>query len=137
MAENKNISEHESPMRKMVHDSHGETYTALKSLDDAKKTPNSYLVMEGDDGGQIYLVTPITLVKCNDKTLENLLKSLDALSWNDISMANIYYEVHGSNSIVSGGMGGGKAEKELWVHKDFEKIKDKIAQVLDGMAESI
>lgn len=137
MTDNDDIQKHESPMRKMVFDSHGESYIAFKSLEEARQTPNAYLVMEGDDGGQIYLVVPISLVKCDEKTLENLLKSLDALAWDDISMAGIYYEVHDTNDGVSGGMGGGKAGKELWVHKDFENIKDKITKVIDGTIESI
>ena len=93
--------------------------------------------MEGDSGGQIYLVAPIGLVKCDEKILENLLKSLDALAWDDISMTGIYYEVHDPDGGISGGMGGGKTGKELWVHRDFDNIKDKIAQVLDGTTESI
>lgn len=137
MSEKDKIKKDESPLRKMLVDSHGSKYRSLKSLNEARHTKNAYLIMEGDDGGQIYLVIPIRLVKCDEKILGALLKDLDFRVWNDISMANIYYEIYEPHTIVGGGMGGGKAEGGLWVHEDFENIKNKIAKVLNGLSTSL
>jgi hypothetical protein len=138
MSDNSNdIQGHESPLRKMISNTHGSQYEALPNLDQAKKTNNAYLIMEGDDGGQIYLVSPVEIIKCDEKTLELLLKDLDAKKWKDLSMAGLYYEVHEPNTTISGGMGGGRAEIDLWVHKDFEELKSKIQNVISGLATSI
>jgi hypothetical protein len=37
--------------------------------------------MEVDWGGEIYLVCPIELVKCDENTLHILLGDLDKISW--------------------------------------------------------
>ena len=119
-------------LRKMMADAGQGAYRALKSLEEARHTANSYLVLEGDDGGQVYIVAPVDLVRCNETELQQLLSDLDKKSWDDISMAALRYEVHQPGSVISGGMGGGRAEKSLWVHEDFSEIKEKIGKVLDG-----
>jgi hypothetical protein len=131
------VQDHQSPLRRMVADSQGNKYEAIKTLEEAKKTPNAYLIMEGDDGGQIYLVAPIEAVKCDENTLQNLLEELDARKWDDISMARVFYEVHEPNSGITGGMGGGKAESGLWVHQEFQDLKDKIEKVIRAESASI
>lgn len=128
---------HEDPMRKMVHLRNNQAYSVLESFEIAKKTQSGYMIMQGDDGGQLYLTIPAHQVKCKEKVLLNLLKELDALAWNDLTMATIIYEVYSLGSVISGGMGGGYAGEELWVHKNFEGIKDKIASVLSGMRDSL
>lgn len=131
------IEKNENPLRRMIADSHGLKYEALNSLDEARKTNNAYLVMQGDDGGQIYLTAPVGIVKVNEKILEILLKDIDTLAWNDPSMVGMYYEIHEKNTGVAGGMGGGRVENDLWVHKDFESIKDKIKKVITGTTLSL
>ena len=133
----KYIKKHESPLRRMIADSHNKEYEALHSLDEARKTKNAYLIMEGDDGGQIYLVVPVGIIKCDEAVLKTLLYDLDAMAWDDSSMAGLYYEIHEADTVVAGGMGGGRAEKNLWVHKDFDGIKDKIKKVIVGETQSI
>lgn len=132
-----NMHDYESSMRKMVNSSRDENYNALSSLEEARRVSNAYLIMQGDEGGQIYLVAPIFLVKCDYVVLENLLKSLDELAWNDISMADIYFETYDVGEIVVGGMGGGVAGKDVWLHKDFDNIKNLVIKVLNGNAKSI
>ncbi len=133
----KEIQKHESPLRKMISMSHGTEYKSIKNLDEAKKIKHSYLIMEGDDRGQIYLVCPVEKIKCSQKELEVLLNDLDQQAWDDSSMFGLYYEVHNPNTVISGGMGGGMALEDLWVHKDFEKIKNKIEEVINGLTQSI
>ena len=69
-----------------------ETYTSYKSLAVAKADPNGVAILEGDYGGQIYVVVHARDVKCNDSQLFDLLQFLDGLEWDDPDGANIYYE---------------------------------------------
>jgi len=119
--------------------SQGGKYLPLKSFEAAKKHDDSYLVMEGDWGGQIYLVAPVRLVKCSYETLENLLLELDRIAWdvNDGRGRGLYFERMEEGMPVAGGMGGGVATQTLWVHREFEGIKRKIHDVLDNKADSI
>lgn len=112
-------------------------YKSFKTLEEAKGAPNSYLIMEGDYGGQIYLVCPARLVNSNQLILENLLREIDALQWNDPDGTGLYYEIFEPGSGVGGGMGGGVAEEGLWVHKELEGIRQKIELVLRGESKSI
>lgn len=127
----------QSPLRKMMSDAKGGEYVSIKNLEEAKKVKNSYLVMEGDDGGQIYITCPVELVKCEEKQLRELLESLDDLVWQDLSMTGLYYEIHEPDSIVSGGSGGGKAGDDLWIHSEFDNIKNKIKEVINGKRKKI
>lgn len=132
-----NIQDHESPVRKMVSTAQDASYEAIETLEKAKSVKNSYLIMDGDDGGQIYLVCPISLVRCSEQILKGLLKELDEKAWNDISMASLFYEIHEPGRVVSGGMGGGIAENNLWVHKNFDAMKSDIMKVLNGESASL
>ena len=134
---NKGGRVYESPVRKIILKGHNIEYRALENLGEAKKHSSTYLIMEGDEGGQIYLVCPVKKIKCKEKNLQLLLEELDSTSWNDVSMAGLYYEQHPVNSMIIGGMGGGRALEDLWIHKNFKKIKSKIKQVILGTKESI
>ena len=137
MADSNSIQDHESPLRKIMANTDGTNYQALPPLHEAKQAENAYLIMEGDDCGQIYLVAPVEMVKADQRTLEALLKDLDDRAWKDISMARLFYEVHEPGTAIGGGMGGGRAERDLWVHKHFEDIKDGILNVITGSGRSI
>lgn len=132
-----NIKKNQSAVRKMISQSDNSQYKALGSLREAKEIKNSYIIMEGDDGGQIYLVCPVEEALCDEGTLQNLLKELDEKIWNDITMAHLLYEVHKPDSTIEGGMGGGVAGKNLWVHKDLENLKDRISKVLKAEITSL
>lgn len=112
-----------SPLRKMIANSQLKNLRTFKTLEDAKKQSNTFLVMDGDDGGQIYLVCPVSLVKCDENALLKILSELDARAWNDPSMASIHYEVYEPGAVVPGGMGGGVASTSLWLHKNFQELK--------------
>lgn len=62
IAKLKSIPEHQSAVRNMVSESHGLDYKPLKDLEEAKEYDDAYIIMEGDWGGQIYLVAPVRLV---------------------------------------------------------------------------
>ena len=126
------IKHDESPVRKIVQDSKREKYNKFLSLKAALHYKDAYLVMEGDCGGQIYLTVPVKFVKCNEKTLRSLLNEIDSLAWKDPECAGFYFERRPIGEILIGGMGGGKIQDDLWVHKELEYLKEKIRLILKG-----
>jgi hypothetical protein len=52
-------------MRRLVADSQGVEHRALRSLDEARVQTDGFVVLEGDDGGQIYAVFPAAAVECS------------------------------------------------------------------------
>lgn len=128
------LQPHESAVRSMVYGAHGIPYQPLHSLEEAKAFADGIVVMEGDDGGQIYLVCPASLVACNQETLEQLLRDLDGTKWNDLGMAHLFYERQPVGTGIAGGMGGGRVTGTLWVHNQFvqEQLDGLILNVLQG-----
>lgn len=66
---------HESGVRRMVADAISGRYEAFRSLEEARAAQDAAVVMEGDDGGSIYLTCPIGLVNCDEQALRQLLKT--------------------------------------------------------------
>jgi hypothetical protein len=52
------------------------------------------VILEGDDGGQIYVVVPARQVGCSEEALTWLLHDLDQISWpgNDEGSARVVFE---------------------------------------------
>jgi hypothetical protein len=115
------IPEHESVLRRMMADAHGDEYVAYPSLEEARRDPDAALVMQGDDGGQIYVTCPVSLVAADEPTLRRLLEDLDAIAWPgaDADMRSLHYERRPIGSGVAGGMGGGRVTTKIWVHDEF------------------
>jgi len=135
------IPEHHSPVRHILNEAHGNSNNGfLGNFNLAKETPNAYVIMEGDWGGQIYLVCPIKMIKCDEEQLKKLLLDLDSIAWpgNDGGYG-IYYEKHNPGDIIAGGMGGGIATETLWVHDEFKekKLKEQIFEVISGERKEI
>jgi hypothetical protein len=135
------LSEHESGVRRMVSDSTGIPYQALHSLDEAKTFADGIVVLEGDDGGQIYVVCPASLVLCSAETLGTLLRDLDAIAWpgNDFNSARVFYERLPVGAPVFGGKGGAMVSTELWIHDEFEEsgIDVAVREVIAGQRTRI
>ena len=131
------LPDHESPLRRMMADASGQPYIALRSLDEAKLAPDGVVILEGDDGGQIYAVARAPAVRCSEETLQRLLRDLDAREWNDPSMAHLVYERRPVGSPVAGGMSGGTVLAELWVHQRLSHLESSIAAVLRGERDAI
>ncbi|MCC7522673.1 hypothetical protein IT407_02650 [Candidatus Uhrbacteria bacterium] len=128
---------YKNELRAMVSKSKGEEYQAIESLEEAKRIKSSYLILQGDDGGQIYVVCPISLVVCGEDSIARLLGEIDDLIWKDSTMAGYYFEAHEPGAVISGGKGGGRAEVDLWVHPELEPLKNKIELVLKNKLASI
>ena len=107
-----------SKFREWISNSQGKKFKSYKDFKSAKADPNSYVVMQGDWGGQIYLTCPIKLVACDEYMLKKILRKLDAMCWgcNGGEGADLCYETHVPGDFVSGGMGGGLATDGLWIH---------------------
>jgi hypothetical protein len=110
------LANHESGLRKLEAESTQREYVSFASLNDAQNDPEGVVILEGDDGGQIYAVCPVSLIRCNEEALRRLLRDIDALIWNDPSSARLCYERLPVGSGVSGGMGGGVVQNSLWLH---------------------
>lgn len=136
MLECKDIPEHHSPIRHIVAAAEGTEYKPLQGLEEARTVGDAYLVMEGDWGGQIYLVCPVNLVKCDEKALDQLLSELDEIAWecNGGEGAGIYYERRKLGEGITGGMGGGVAAEDLWIHPEFvsKGLEKRIRNVIMG-----
>lgn len=127
------IPDHHSPVRHMVNLANGQSNTFLRNYEKAKKTKSSYIIMEGDWGGQIYLSYPVNLIKCQFDRVEQLLNDINKIEWDDDGEgARIYFEVKKVGDGIAGGMKGGLITDSLWVHSRLEKLKDEIMDVLLG-----
>ena len=131
------LPDHESPARRMIADAHGGSYRAVKSLADAKATPDGVVVLEGDYGGQIYVVVRASRVACSAEVLQRLLAELDATEWDDPEGARVYYEVQPIGSGIRGGMGGAFVADAIWVHPRLAPLQPAIAEVVSGRAETL
>jgi hypothetical protein len=130
------LSDHESGLRKMKAEADGTSYVSFKSLAEAQSNPNGVVILEGDDGGQTYVVCPASKVKCSENVLHQLLSDLDSKKWNDPSMAHIYYEQKRIGEGVFG-KGGAVVGTEIWIHKEFHEIADSIRDVIEGRREKL
>jgi hypothetical protein len=116
------LPDHESGVRRLMADARSEPYEALRSLAAAQSVEDGVVVMEGDYGGQIYLVCPACLVSCDESVLEQLLADLDAHEWNDSEGARVFYERRAVGAGVAGGMGGGTVVEGVWLHDELRKL---------------
>jgi hypothetical protein len=130
-----------SPVRYMMNEAFETNIEFLKGYEEARNTKGSVVILEGDWGGQIYLVCPMELIKCECEILELLLNDLDSIAWkcNDGEGKGIYYEVRSVGEGISGGMGGGNVESALWIHDEFKgkDIEDEIRKVIFGEKKRI
>jgi len=120
-------------------DSGKTSYHPLASLAQALSDPYGIAVLEGDDGGQIYVVCPARHIKCSESVLQQLLVDIDGTEWDDPSMRRIYFESRPPSQPVPGGMGGGQVMDQPWIHPRLIEngLSDAILNVLSGKAQRI
>ncbi|MEK3715806.1 hypothetical protein [Paenibacillus sp. FSL R7-0333] len=133
------IPEFHSPVRHMINEAYKLEHKFIENYEQAKLTGDAVVVMQGDWGGQIYLVCPMNLVRCDKQTLHLLLDDLDQIAWqcNEGEGKGIYYERKNVGDGIAGGMGGGIVSDTLWVHDEFDSIYKDIYSVIDGTAKRI
>ena len=74
-------AEHGSELRALMAQAAGQTYRSFESLAAAQQHPHGAVILEGDDGGQIYVVIAASKVLCSERQLEQLLRDLDSIAW--------------------------------------------------------
>lgn len=123
-----------SDLRSLMAQAEGKEYRPLKSLEDARQYADSFVIFEGDYGGQIYLTCPVSMVRCSEDTLRQLLSEIDDLHWADPDGAMICYERRPVGNGIAGGMGGAIASTELWLHDELEKagLRNAVTDVVEG-----
>src|SRR3989442_14304598 len=111
-------------------------YDAIDTLDEARRIPEAYAILEGDYGGQTYLTAPAKLIKCDEQVLRHLLQDLDELAWHDPDGQHLTYWKHKVGEHFGGGMGGADATGDVWVHERLRElgIEDRIRKVISGEA---
>lgn len=129
----------ERPLAVFQSETAGVAYQPLSTLGEAKEFEDGIVILQGDDGGQIYVVIKATDVKCSTETLETLLVDLDKIAWpgNDANARHIYYERRSLGSTIAGEMGGGCVSEAPWIHKNFAELVPTILAVLRGERASI
>jgi hypothetical protein len=129
----------ESGIRSMMSSAAGKQHLFFRDLDDARRHSDSAVIFEGDYGGTIYLTTPVRLVACNEQSLAQLLRNIDAIAWRDTSGTGLFYELLPVGSPVAGGMGGGTVVDGLWLHPKIEAVgvRSEIDEVLAGTKSTI
>jgi hypothetical protein len=134
------LPEHESPLRRMMADAAGRPYIAFRNLSEAHADPDGVVILEGDDGGQIYVVFPASAVRAPEPALNQLLIDLDSIAWpGQPDMARITFEHRPVGAGISGGMGGGVVEPKGWIHQEFVRLglEEEIRGVIDGSRDRI
>jgi len=133
------IPDYESPVRRLFSDAHGLPYHPLRSLDEAKACPDGVVVLEGDWGGQIYVVCPARMVACSAATLNGLLQDLDAIAWacNEGEGARVYFQRATQATGIAGGMGGGLVTDDIWIHPKLREKAENIRRVILGERSGI
>jgi hypothetical protein len=116
-------------------------YRPLGSLAEARASSDGVVILEGDWGGQIYVVAPAARVAADEAALGRLLRDLDALAWpaNDADGARVRYERLPAGAAVPGGMGGGVVAEGggVWVHAELAARAAAIGEVLAGRRAAI
>jgi hypothetical protein len=128
---------HESAVRRLVADAAGTEYTALHSLAAARAFADAVVVLEGDYGGQIYVVAPVSCVKCEEAVLHSLLAEIDAMEWTEPEGASVFFERLPVGTGVPGGMGGAVVQEGVWVHERLHTHRSAIVAVLAAERASI
>lgn len=120
----------EDALRSMMADAQGSGYRFYETLDGARADPDAVVILQGDWGGQIFVVAPVNKVRCTEEELNDLLVDLDALTWTEIDGASVHYERQPVGSGIPGGMGGAENTGDVWVHERLAEHKPGITDVL-------
>ena len=131
------LPEQESGLRRMIADAQGRQYRTFRSLLEAKSSPDSIVVFEGDYGGQIYVVAKVAVISCSEQVLVSLLSELDSLKWKDPQGMGLYFEEAEIGQPIPGGMGGGRVTEGVWVHPRLQQYSSKVEDVLTGKRSSL
>lgn len=124
-----------SPLREMLRDAGVAPFRPLRTLAEARLGEGGYVILEGDDGGMVYVVAPAKTVVAEESALTQLMLDLDLIAWTggQPDMCRLYFERREAGG-VPGGTGGGMASAKTWIHPEFvaKGLGTEIMAVLSG-----
>lgn len=129
------LADGEDALRSMIAESKGTAHVFYKSLAEVQQDPDGVVILQGDDGGTIYLTCPASKVACSEQTIWKLLREVDKEFWgNPEDMAKVFFERLPVGSGVWGGMSGGGVQEDVWVHPELVRIgvSDETVEVVHG-----
>ena len=76
----------------------------------------------------------MTMVKCLEKDLTQLLHDLDAIYWDGVEGTLLTFAQHKPGDFIDSGTGGGRVEEGLWIHNDLAEsgLEGSVRRVLSG-----
>jgi hypothetical protein len=126
---------HHRPFEDVLAAKLGYTYIPYDSLDAARVDKDAIVILSGDDGGQVYLTCPVAKVECSESSLGTLLTEMGIFAWGDGE--DMYFERARPDRLVSGGMGGGPVEDDVWIHRDFRNLFEVGIDILPDVMEVV
>lgn len=99
----------------------------FKNLDDARKFPDSYVIFEGDYGGVVLGIVPVSLVKCTDEELEKVVEL-----FREEPYVEVYFwsaklgDTYGPNPFYFNGV----YQNSLSLNPEFNHLKDEVEKIL-------
>jgi hypothetical protein len=124
----------------MMAEAQGTPYRFYATMEEARSDPEAVAVLEGDEGGTIFAVIPVGMVRCSTEVLERLLSDLDSIIWphNELDMRRLVFEHAPAGTGIPGGMGGGASTGDIWVHPTFDAaLVDEVREIVAGERERI
>jgi DNA-binding CsgD family transcriptional regulator len=114
------VPDHESAVRRLAADAAGLAYRAVRTLGEAREVGDGVVVIEGDLGGQVFVVVPARLVRCDETALRRLARDLGArLRTSADTEVDVYFERHPTGARIAGGAGGGVVLTRAWAHDEL------------------
>lgn len=115
--------------------------TYYLTLDEARSMEDSYVVADGDWGGQVYFTIPASQIACDEERVRQLVREIDQVCWGgqEEGSLGVNYRSGLPGEDVVGGMGGGVLERGLWVHDEIRQLgwESAIARVLGGEVDAL
>lgn len=96
-------------------------------------------MLEGDDGGEVYVVCPVSLIHCDAPTLRQLLLDLDAIEWAASAPDSARMSFFRASLGERVGMMGGLVTEGVWVNPALKRngLEPLICAVLAGERPAI
>ena len=98
----------------------------IPNLEEARKKPDTFVIFEGDYGGVVYSIIPVSLVKGSDSDLE---QALNILGKGEEGNA-VLFRILSEDDSISGWSISGVIEEGWWIHPDYERYREKVESIL-------
>jgi len=108
----------------------------LRTLEEAKIVPDSTVVFEGDFGGIIWALVPVSLINCSEKELNDVMNIFNAFEFQEYDKKDwegylIYYISESIDKILeSYDNDDYHGEHGLWIHRIANHLRPQIESIL-------